>query len=146
MHARLVPVGAAALLLLTACGGGGSSTQSSTAPTSAAPSAVSSSSAAVTAVSAAACNEINRLTREAIDGLTDATPAHWEAFAMQTQNVANGSPDPQMRDALTVLATGALTASEKLTAGSNVRDAVADFDAAVPAVDHLCKLAGQPLN
>ncbi len=149
MDRRLIPSAVIVLALATACGGqadGDSSTPPSTSAVSAAASASAGPSGAVREASAAACNEVNRLTREVIAGLTDPSPGNWEAFAVSVQNVANGAPDPAMRDALTELATGALTASERLDAGSGVRDALVDFDAAVPALDVLCKRAGQPLN
>lgn len=149
MDLRLIPAGIVALALLTACGGGTDATESSTAAASSAPASAAPSdgtAAGLAAANAAACDEVNRLTREAVQGITDPDTGHWEAFAVGVQNVANGSPDPAMREALTTLATGALTASEKLADGGNVRDSTTDFLDAVPAVDSLCKVAGQPLN
>lgn len=146
MDLRLIPAALLAVTVLAGCGGAQTSDGGSTAPATSAPAASDQASAALIAASAAACDEVNRLTREAMDGLTDPTPAHWENFAVALQNVANGSPDPDLRQALTDLATGALTASERLDKGENVRDSVADFDAAVPALDRLCKAAGMPLN
>ena len=152
MDLRLIPAGIAALALLTACGGGTDATESTMASSAAASSASASATApdstaaGLAAANAAACDEVNRLTREAVQGITDPDTGHWEAFAVGVQNVANGSPDPAMREALTTLATAALTASEKLADGGNVRDSTAGFLDAVPAVDSLCKVAGQPLN
>lgn len=150
MDLRLIPAGLLALTLLTACGGGQSADGTASAASPSIPAASASGGAGpdagLVAATAASCNEVNRLTREGIDGLTDPEAAHWEVFAVSLQSVANGSPDPSLRDALTALATGALTASERLGAGSNVRDAVSDFDAAIPDVDRLCKQAGMPLN
>lgn len=149
MDLRLIPGALLAVGLLAGCGGAQTAGEASTAattPASSAPAASVPASAGLIAASAAACDEVNRLTREAMDGLTDPKPAHWENFAVALQNVANGSPDPDLRQALTDLATGALTASERLGKGDNVRDSVADFDNAIPALDRLCKAAGMPLN
>ena len=95
---------------------------------------------------AAACTEINRLTRQELDGLTDDSPDHWQSFAFALQTVANAADDAEFRTALTELATGALTASESLAAGEKAGNATSGFQDAVPAVDHLCKQAGAPLN
>jgi hypothetical protein len=149
MDRRLIPSVLIVLALATACAGETSSEGSATpsTPNASTPAPTSSGgSADLRAITAAACDEVNRLTRETMEGITDPSPDHWAAFAVSLQNVANGAPDPAMRDALTALATGALTASDQLGAGSNVRDSVADFDDAFPALDVLCKKAGQPLN
>ena len=145
---RLVSVGASGLVL-AACSSGASASGDSTAS----PSLSSSAPATATTAgpppagipTAVACDEINRLTRAELDGLTDDSPAHWESFAFALQNIANGADDPNFRTALTDVATGALTASESLAAGEKAGAATVAFRDAVPALDTLCKKAGAPL-
>lgn len=130
---------------LAGCGGGAAASSETAGPASSVASAPAGSGAANAAPTAAACDEINRLTREQIKGLTDDSPDHWQAFAFSLQTMADASSDPEFQGALTDLATAALTASDDLASGTPVGKATSGFLDAVPAVDHFCKLAGKPL-
>ena len=129
---------------VTACGGG-TEGPDSPASTSAAAASGAPSSSLPGLATPAACDEVNRLSRQDIDTLSDPDSVHWGTFAISLQGVANASADPDFRTALTDLATAALTVSEDLAAGTPVGKATGGFLDAVPAVDHLCKLAGVPL-
>jgi hypothetical protein len=142
MPARLLPLLVAGLVL-AGCGGGAEPATQSASP-SMSPSAPT-VNGPPGAPTAAACDEVNRLTRQSIDGLSDPAPEHWEALAFSLQGVANSSADPEFRDSLTALATAALTVSEDLTAGVGVGRATVGFLDAVPPVDSLCKKVGVPL-
>ena len=95
---------------------------------------------------AAACGELNRLTREEMDRLATDSASDWEQFAFAIQSIANGAGASELGGALTTLATGALTASERLADGDRLLAATSDFYDAVLEVDGFCKRAGAPLS
>lgn len=137
----------AGLLLLSACSSGDPASSSGTqAPESSGASAAASVSPEVVALTAAACGEINRLTREEMDGLVDDDASHWERFAVSLQSIADGSADRAFGAATTEMATAALRTSESLRAGKPLGPALTAFEDALPAVDSACKAVGAPLN
>lgn len=98
------------------------------------------------ALTAAACGEITRLSREEMDGLVDDDPADWDRFAVALQSIANGAADPAFRIATTEMATAALSTAESLRAGDPLGPALTAFEDTIPAVDSVCKRVAAPLN
>jgi hypothetical protein len=126
-------------LLMTACSSGSGASSASTAASSAMPQEA-------VALTAAACGEITRLTREEMDGLVDDDPADWDRFAAALQSIADGAADPAFRTATTEMATAALSTAESLRAGNPLGPALTAFEDTVPAVDSVCKRVAAPLN
>ncbi len=149
MNLRVIAIVAFVGAAAAGCGGGGSgSATPSTAPVASDASAGVPSSAASPSRewTVAACGELNRLTREETDRLTSDSASDWEQFASGIQAIANAAGGSELGQSLTTMATGALTASERLADGDKLLAATSDFYDAVLEVDGFCKRAGAPLN
>jgi hypothetical protein len=133
-------------LFVTACSSGSTAGEvgsGSEAPAVATAGAMSEEARALTA---AACGEITRITREEMDGLVDDDPADWERFAVSLQSIADGSADPAFGASVTTMATAALRTAEALAAGKPLGPALTAFEDTIPAVDSACKKVAAPLN
>jgi hypothetical protein len=98
------------------------------------------------AVTAAACGEIVRITREEMHGLVDDDPADWDRFAVSLQSIADGAAAPAFGAATTQMATAALATADSLRAGKPLGPALTAFEDTIMAVDSECKKVAAPLN
>jgi hypothetical protein len=136
-------------LLVTACSSGSTTEEVSGAAAGADSTAGATASAMsqeVVALTAAACVEITRITREEMGGLINDDPADWERFAVSLQSLANGSVDPAFGASMTTMASSALRTAEALAAGKPLGPALTAFEDTIPAVDSACKKVAAPLN
>jgi len=149
MRLRVIAIVVLVGSAVAGCGGGTSGSASpATAPVASDTSAAAPSAGAAPPRewTAAACGELNRLTREDMDRLTTDSASDWLRFASGIQVIATAAEGSDLGRALTTMATAALTASERLADGDTLLAATSDFYDSVLEVDGFCKRAGAPLS